>query len=193
MKNKGQDLRIIKTQNLLFTTLVNLMKDKPFEEIKVSDICSRALINRSTFYAHYTDKYELLSAYIDNLKTTLLEELSKNKNIGNTKQYYLEMLKLLLNQMDEEKEIYLSILINNRNSIMMDILYDVINHDITNHFKELDPVQNNKVPSEIVTKFYLGAVFAVSMEWLQTPNKYTKEQILEYLETLLPEEIEQKN
>ena len=51
------DLRVIKTKNALFETLTNLMKEKTFEEIKVSDICNKALINRSTFYAHYNDKY----------------------------------------------------------------------------------------------------------------------------------------
>ena len=47
---KKKDLRIIKTQNLLFTSLIKLMKDKSFEEIKVADICNEAYINRSTFY-----------------------------------------------------------------------------------------------------------------------------------------------
>ena len=44
-----KDLRVVKTQNTLYTTLLELMKEKSFEEIKVSDICSHALINRSTF------------------------------------------------------------------------------------------------------------------------------------------------
>ena len=55
------DLRVIKTKNALFNALIELMKDKTFEEIKVSDICNKALINRSTFYAHFDDKYDLLS------------------------------------------------------------------------------------------------------------------------------------
>ena len=67
MKEK-KDLRVIKTQNLLYNTLLELLKSSPFEEIKVSDICDKALINRSTFYAHYSDKYELLASYIDDLK-----------------------------------------------------------------------------------------------------------------------------
>mgnify|MGYP004660683401 FL=1 len=59
MKEK-KDLRIIKTKIALYNALTNLMKNKTFEEIRVSDICNEALINRSTFYAHYEDKYELL-------------------------------------------------------------------------------------------------------------------------------------
>jgi len=77
-KNK-KDLRVIKTENLLYTTLMDLLKEKAFEEIKVSDICSKALINRSTFYAHYNDKYDLLAEFINNLKNNLTLELNKNE------------------------------------------------------------------------------------------------------------------
>ena len=69
MKN---DLRVIKTKKNLYEALITLMKEKTFEEIKVADICKKALINRSTFYTHYQDKYELLYELINNLK----EELS---------------------------------------------------------------------------------------------------------------------
>ena len=91
------DLRILKTRNVLYHSLEELMKNKAFEEIKVSDICNKALINRSTFYAHYSDKYELLAEYINSLKDALRLELEKNSNIKNSREYYIEMIKLLLN------------------------------------------------------------------------------------------------
>ena len=85
MKEKKTDLRIIKTKNLLYSTLIALLKDYTFEEIKVSDICNKALINRSTFYAHYSDKYELLSSFIQDIKEELPSKLRSNTNISNTK------------------------------------------------------------------------------------------------------------
>ena len=92
---KKKDLRIIKTQNLLYASLIKLMKDKSFEEIKVADICNEAYINRSTFYSHYNDKYELLVDFINELKNNLLSSLEKNEHIVNTKDYYIEMIHLL--------------------------------------------------------------------------------------------------
>ena len=53
---KKIDLRIIKTKKNLYEGLLTLMKERTFEEIKVSDICSAALTNRSTFYDHFSDK-----------------------------------------------------------------------------------------------------------------------------------------
>ena len=77
--NNKIDLRIIKTKKILFEALVTLMEQKDFEKIKISDICDQALINRSTFYAHYEDKYDLLLAMINDLKNNLERELKENK------------------------------------------------------------------------------------------------------------------
>lgn len=184
-----KDLRVVKTQSTLYSSLLNLMKEKTFEEIKVSDICSKALINRSTFYAHYNDKYELLAEFIQELKNSLTEELKKNKNISNTKDYYLKMIKLFLDHIEEKKESYLAIMIHNRNSITMDMIYDVLDHDITSRLKKDDTLEKNKIPHSIIAKFYLGAVVNVGMEWLRNGSGYTKENMIEYLSLLIPDEL----
>ena len=181
------DLRVKKTKNALYNTLMELMKAKSFEEIKVSDICNAALINRSTFYAHYNDKYELLKDAIDNLKNSLIEELNKNVKTSNTKEYYLEMISILLNHIEEKRSIYQQIMLNNRNSIMVDILYDVLDHDITSKIKK---TKSEKIPGEIIAKFYIGAVFNVGLIFLKNEKKYSKQEILEYLNRLIPDDFD---
>ena len=117
------DLRIIKSKRALYNALIHLMKKKTFEEIKVSDICNEALINRSTFYAHFEDKYSLLSSMLDNLKQQFINELNnKENNINNSKDYYIEVIKIFLTHIEKEKDTYLSIAINNRNSILTDMI-----------------------------------------------------------------------
>lgn len=54
------DRRIQRTQHLLRETLVALILEKGYDAITVQDILDRANIGRSTFYAHYRDKDELL-------------------------------------------------------------------------------------------------------------------------------------
>lgn len=185
---KENDLRVIKTKKLLYQTLIELMKDKTFEEIKVSDICTTAMINRSTFYAHYEDKYELLLDFINTLKKEFVEELSKKDNANLTpREYYLKLIELFLEHIENKKDIYNAIMINNRNSIMMDILLSVVNDDILKNIKENDI--NPNVPSDIIAKFYLGGVINLGVEWLSNNNKYTKKQIIDYLKILIPEQI----
>ena len=184
--NKKDDLRVIKTRKLIYQTLLELMKEKTFEEIKVSDICSKAMINRSTFYAHYEDKYELLVDFLSNLKEEFARELSEScKENLSIREYYIRLISLFLDHIDSKRDIYNSIMVNNRSSIMMDILLSVVNDDILKRFKENDI--NLKVPTEVISKFYLGGVINIGMEWLSNSNKYTKEEILDYLELLIPD------
>ena len=188
MKNEKQDLRIIKTKKVLYMALVDLMREKTFEEIKVSEICSRALVNRSTFYAHYEDKYEFLVDFLDTFKDSLTSYLDTNDNNLNTKEYYMEMLKLLLTHIEDKKNIYSAIMVNNRNGVMMDIISDVVNKDIKKRVQE-SGLNKGTIPVDIVAKFYIGAITNVGIEWI-TDNKYSKEDILNYLEKLLPNNID---
>ena len=158
---KKTDLRIIKTKKVIYEALIDLMKEKTFEEIKVSDICNKALINRSTFYAHYEDKYELLVEFINDLKSNFTNELDKRKHITDTREYYMELIKLFIDHVEEYRDIYSSIMTNNRNSIMMDILLSVINEDISKKIK--NDKRNSSIPKVIIAKFYLGGLLSLGI------------------------------
>ncbi len=185
MKDKKLDLRIIKTKKNIYEALLMLMETKPFEEIKVSDICEKAMINRSTFYAHFEDKYFLFNSLITDLKDRLKKELNKNKNISNSKEYYMELIKLLLDHFESEKDIYTKIMLNNRNSIAMDMLYEALNEDITKRIEVIGNDLYKEIPSEFVSRFFLGALLNVGLESIKRKNSYSKEQILNYLNILI--------
>ena len=56
---------------------VELLQTKELDEIRVSDICKRAGLNRTTFYANYTDIYGLADAIrnkLENEVTDLYED-----------------------------------------------------------------------------------------------------------------------
>ena len=178
MKNKT-DLRIIKTRNGLYDALILLLKEKTFEEIKVSDICKKALINRSTFYAHFQDKYELFASLIDDLKQSLNYELKNINKDLTVKEYYIELIRVFLDHIEGKEEIYNSIIINNKNSIIMDMIYDTINEDISKKLDDLD------IPTDIASSYYLGGVVNVGMYWLRNGKKYTKDEMLDFLNKLI--------
>ncbi|MBR3161598.1 MAG: TetR/AcrR family transcriptional regulator [Bacilli bacterium] len=185
---KKEDLRIVKTKKALYNALINLMKKKTFEEIKVSDICDEALINRSTFYTHFEDKYTLLSNLLDNLKQSFIGELDKNI-YTNSKEYYIEVIKIFLTHIEKEKDTYLSIAINNRNSILTDMIYDVIDNDVLTKLKNDENLEETKIPKTIISKFFIGAVVNVGIYWLYNIDKYSKNELIDYLIKLIPDEI----
>lgn len=53
------------TKHALSAALKELMDEKPFEKISVSDICERCHMNRKSFYYHFRDKYDLANWIFD--------------------------------------------------------------------------------------------------------------------------------
>ncbi|WP_066064337.1 TetR/AcrR family transcriptional regulator [Neobacillus soli] len=67
MRDSNTDLRVIRTKESIREALVELIDEKGFEAITVKDITTRAKINRGTFYAHYQDKFDLMTKCEDEI------------------------------------------------------------------------------------------------------------------------------
>ena len=102
------------------------------------------------------------------------------------KEYYLELIKLFLNHVEDKKDIYSSIMIHNRNSIMMDILLSAINDDILKRISK--EKFSDGIPAEIIAKFYVGGVLNLGFEYLNSNGKYSKEDIISYIDKLIKDE-----
>lgn len=61
------DLRVSKTLQQIDNSLLDNLDKYPFKQITIDLLCRSAMINRSTFYKYYTDKYDLLDKYLDRI------------------------------------------------------------------------------------------------------------------------------
>lgn len=72
------DIRVEKTERAIKQAFLELRANSALEKIKVKDLCERACINKSTFYAHYPDIYALSEAMEQELLETILDSVSEN-------------------------------------------------------------------------------------------------------------------
>lgn len=77
MKKVSIDRRTIRTKKMIRSALAELIDEKGFNNISVTDLTQRADINRGTFYLHYVDKYDLLEK-IENEIIQEIEEETKH-------------------------------------------------------------------------------------------------------------------
>jgi len=59
------DRRIRRTRDRLGDALIELVQEKPFDAITVQEVLDRADVGRTTFYAHFSDKEDLLWSDVD--------------------------------------------------------------------------------------------------------------------------------
>ena len=74
MRSYYNDERVIKTKKLIKTALSELIQEKGFDHVSITDLTQRANINRGTFYLHYQDKYDLLEKF----ENEVLDDINTN-------------------------------------------------------------------------------------------------------------------
>ena len=74
MRSFYNDERVIKTKKLIKTALSELIQEKGFDHLSITDLTQRANINRGTFYLHYQDKYDLLEKF----ENEVLDDINTN-------------------------------------------------------------------------------------------------------------------
>ena len=173
------DLRIQKTYNLLIEALFELMKEKPFESIKLTEICEKAMVHKTTFYHHFTDKYDLLKFAITELQKSMLNQIElKNDDLIT---YYLNLAQIYMKHIKENKAFYRSIILDNENSICLNIFYDMFVKDIESKLKNY-PLD---IPINYFLSYHVNGVFQVIQEWFRKGLIEDEETIIHYLKILL--------
>lgn len=160
------------TARLMNEALLLLLENKDYEYITVKEICSKAGVNRSTFYLHYETIDDLLQETIEYIKKQFFNSFNGaqlNKEIINRSS--LEELVLIT---PEYLTPYLQFLKNNKNvfilinkkptlfnsEMIFEKMYKELFIPILNKF---DVAKENQV---YVFKFYFKGVFAIITKWL---------------------------
>lgn len=67
----AEDRRVRKTKKAIHDVFCEMAKEKKLNEITIKELCAQADINKSTFYLHYRDIYDLAST----IQTALVNDI----------------------------------------------------------------------------------------------------------------------
>lgn len=153
--------------------LIELLKERSFSEITVSEICKKANVNRSTFYSHYTNTVDLLNETWENIQARSLEDIkNKGAEIDLKELDHIEKDNLILISpkflipyltfIKENKDLFL-IYVNN-SSTFCDTAFQQIFDTIINPVLKRYNV-NDKAIAFYLAKYYLTGITAIVCEW----------------------------
>ena len=114
MSNKGRNTYVIKH---ITDALLKLLREKPIEEISISELCEQAGIGRASFYRNFESKEDILRANIHRLFQEWTAEGTQGEN-----RPLSEFLRSLFSHFENHRDFYE--LLNQRNLIYL--LKDVI-------------------------------------------------------------------
>ncbi len=192
MKEKKEDRRINRTRKLMQEALMALIVEKGYEAITVQDILDRADVGRSTFYAHYRDKDELLLSGFEQLRTLFEQQqqsLLAAKHGGNGPEF--NIILELFRHTGQHHKLYKAIAGGQSGEMILNYLhrylYDML---IVPHAALMKNKKAPPVPIEITTHWLVSSLLALITWWLDNNMPYSAEKMDELFRKLTMPGIE---
>lgn len=170
--------KVEKTKSIIKNTFIELLKEKSFFKITVSEICQLANINRCTFYAHFSGTDEL----IESIETELLDDLETlvsplaSYNIKEAKKTLPENNNNLVDVLDyiSKHKLYFQALLSTNGDLRFEEkLKDIIKDKFYRAFSFYS--QSFGENQEYVLMFLASGFVDTMNNWLKSNDKTTHE------------------
>ena len=102
------DLRVLKSRSAIENAFINLVELKGFNNITITEIAEKAMVNRNTIYLNYGSKEDILEAIIEGSIQKYLGQLDANyfKSIGLSRRKIEGLYSNLFKAIDDNIELY---------------------------------------------------------------------------------------
>lgn len=177
------DPRIRRTKVSIIDAFLELLSEKNFNDITVSDITRKARIARPTFYLHYKTKQDLLVEYLDEVFKKYLEEIQPVLNQKD--QYTLSIA--LFNQVQKNEPYLRSLLNGDTTIIIQDKLHQYMQEVFGMQLRAQIGKRSTLIPED-VQKFSIAAVagmaYSLIVLWLEEGMQHDPEYMGKLLYTV---------
>lgn len=173
--NTANNQRRKASQKKLETACIQLLQEKEVHEISITEICTIAKLNRSTFYANYLDIYDL----VEKIKDRMMHDFQELYADEITHTYNSNDYLKLFYHIKENQLFY-----NAYFKLNFDLEYEITNYDTVSAKKYYD---NHHI--EYHMEFFRGGISAIIKMWLSTNCALSPEEIF----TVIQDEYKNKH
>ncbi|MFL6733421.1 MAG: TetR/AcrR family transcriptional regulator [Sphingomicrobium sp.] len=147
---------------------MQLIVRKDYESITVQDLLDKADIGRSTFYAHYAGKDDLLRKGFEQLRTELTAACNDSGPAP------LAFSSAMFAHAERYKDIYRALVGGRGNSIILGEIRRVLLESVEPQLKRTG---KNDAPTELLARYVVDAFQSVLTWWLERRPDLSSEQI----------------
>lgn len=168
MTERSTDLRLIRTKKFIVDSFLELLEKKDFNSIRISDITSKAMINRATFYHHFLDKYDLLEKVIkEDLLENVLQEMTNIEDFNEEmlKSLFLSITSFHMSLSERCQKSYHDMTVN-----IEAILKKELEQIIFQALLKKNPDESNE-KQRMIAAMLSWMIYAASIDWKQNSSK----------------------
>jgi AcrR family transcriptional regulator len=161
------DRRVRRTRELLRSAFLSLILEKGYDRITVQDILDRADVGRSTFYAHYRDKEDLLHAGFEDIRAALAAERNAREAESAADVELLQPLLTVFTHVERHRQFWAPMSRKGGAELITRLLRDSVDDLVRQHLQSqfggpaVDPTE-----LEAAVQFVAGACMGLLIWWL---------------------------
>lgn len=171
-----------KTVSLILDALERLLERKSYSEISVSDIIEESTVSRSTFYAHFKKKDDVLR----NVCTSIFAHAFSNNHSkeGNITLYdYREMTAHIFYHFKEQEKLISAIFSSGASHLFYSTLGKEVRH-LMNVALPSIKIKHSNIPEEILITCMSGAFVDLLKDYVINEHKETALEMTTYFYSL---------
>ncbi len=183
MEEKKENRRVKVTKKMLKESFIKLLETKDIASITIKELCEQADINRSTFYAHYNDQYDLMTKIqnelIENIESYLAPYIHDERE-----DVSVEMLERIFEYVMENAQVC-RLLLSERGDLnfqkrVLNLVYGKYIHELR------ETLVLNKEDAEYVYAYTITGCIGVIQKWLNDDMKKSPKFMAEIVINMTP-------
>ena len=179
MEEKKTDRRTLKTRKAIYNVLMELLLQKELHKVTVQEISDLADINRTTFYKHFLDIYDVYEKLTKIILSDVAGMLTQ-RGENTPSAFYHDMLNYV-----SEHAVYFTMIFSPYNT--SGLYQNLLNMFIGIEGLVLSEQLGSDYPEHILTfvvRYHVNGCFAVIADWLTSGFERSQDYIVQMLSDL---------
>ena len=182
------DRRQQKTRAAIFHAFSSLLAEENYNRITVQEIIDRANIGRTTFYAHFETKDDLLKALCEELFGHILSsarDCTHTHGLYSNNQVPESVFCHLLQHLKENENNILELLSCESNEIFLRYFKDNLNSLVQSQFVNQNRKANTDIPQDFLINHISSSFVEMVLWWIKGRMKQTPVELDRYFRAVI--------
>ena len=182
------DRRQQKSRKAIYDAFTNLLNEKSYNNITVQNIIDEANIGRTTFYAHFETKDDLLKSVCEELFTHIIVtsmDSTHSTGLYSDNSAPHSVFCHLLQHLNKNDNNVIALLSSKSSDLFLKYFKDSMNELIRDHFEIKTPDLPTDIPKDFLINHITGSFVEMVNWWIKGKMKYTPEELDKYFSAVI--------
>ena len=182
------DRRQQKTRAAIFSAFSALLAEKSYGKITAQEIIDAANVGRTTFYAHFETKDDLLKALCEELFGHIISsamDCSHTHGLYSDRNVPESVFCHLLQHLQENDYNILGLLSGESSGLFLRYFKDSLNELIQTQFVNQNRKHNMDIPQDFLVNHISGSFVEMALWWIKGRMKQTPEELDKYFRAVI--------